>query len=57
MGATIEYGTMEVVDREKLFIQYQNVANNKMVCEKARVGMLPLSEEPYLSEAYKRKKA
>lgn len=57
MGATIEYGTMEVVDREKLFKQYQNVANNKMVCEKARVGMLPLSEEPYLSEAYKRKKA
>ena len=57
MGATIEFGTMEVLNRENLFEQYKNVANNKMVCEKARLGILPLSQEPYLSEAYKRKKA
>ena len=56
-GATIEYGNMDVLDREKLFERYKLIANNKIVCEQARVGMLALSQDAYLNEAYKRKKS
>ena len=56
-GATIEYGNLEVLDREKLFERYKLIANNKIVCEQARVGMLALSQDAYLNEAYKRKKS
>ena len=56
-GATIEYGNMDVLDRDKLFERYKLIANNKIVCEKARVGMLALSQDSYLNEAYKRKKS
>ena len=56
-GATIEYGNLEVLDREKLFERYKLIANNKIVCEQARVGMLALSQDAYLNEAYRRKKS
>ena len=32
-------------------------SNNRMNCEKARVGMLPLTNDAYLTEAHKRKKS
>ena len=56
-GATIDYGNMDVLDRDKLFERYKLIANNKIVCEKARVGILSLSQDAYLNEAYKRKKS
>ena len=56
-GATIEYGNMDVLDRDKLFERYKAIANNKIVCEQARAGMLSLSQDAYLTEAYKRKKS
>tara|TARA_B100000029_G_scaffold514436_1_gene617210 strand:+ start:281 stop:1924 length:1644 start_codon:yes stop_codon:yes gene_type:complete len=56
-GATIEYGNMDVLDRDKLFERYKSIANNKIVCEQARAGMLSLSQDVYLTEAYKRKRS
>ena len=56
-GATIEYGNMDVLDRDKLFERYKLIANNKIVCEKARTGMVALSQDAYLNEAHKRKKS
>ena len=56
-GATIEYGNMDVLDRDKLFERYKAIANNKIVCEQARAGMLSLSQDVYLTEAYKRKRS
>ena len=55
-GTTIEFGNMEVLDRDKLFERYKAIATNKIICEKARVGILPLSKDRYLIEAHKRKK-
>ena len=56
-GATMKYGNVEPVDREKLFKTYTDVATNRMSCEKARVGMLTLTNDAYLAEAHKRKKS
>ena len=56
-GATIEYGNMDVLDRDKLFERYKLIANNKIVCEQARTGMVALSQDAYLNEAHKRKKS
>jgi len=56
-GATMEFGNTELVDREKLFERYKAVAINKITCERARVGDIPLTQDSYLTEAYKRKKS
>ena len=57
MGATIEFGNLEVLDRNKLFEKYKAIATNKITCEKARVGALALNQDAYLTEAHKRKKS
>jgi len=57
MGATIEFGNLEVLDRDKLFEKYKAIATNKITCEKARVGALALNQDAYLTEAHKRKKS
>ena len=56
-GATMRYGSIQPIDREKIFQEYKDVANNRMNCEKARVGILSLTNDAYLDEAHKRKKS
>ena len=56
-GATMRYGNIQPVDRDKIFQEYKDAANNRMNCEQARVGRLPLTDDAYLSEAHKRKKS
>ena len=53
VGAMIDGGNLESFDREKFWNMMTNRANNKLVAEKIRCGMLEMHPERFIQEAYK----
>jgi hypothetical protein len=53
IGAQVEHGIIEPIDRQKIFEKCKQRAMNKIVVEKIRSGAAKLQEESFITEANK----
>ena len=51
IGAQVEHGVIEPINREKLFERYKGMAQNKLVLEKIRSGMATLQNDTFIEMA------
>ena len=55
-GAQISFGSLNPIDQQKIFDLYKNRAVNKLQTERVRCGLLPITNPPFIAEAYNRKR-
>jgi len=51
IGAVVDHGIVDPISRDKVFENYKNRANNKIVIEKIRTGLLSLVPEKFIEVA------
>lgn len=51
IGAQVEHGVIEPINREKLFERYKGMGQNKLVLEKIRSGMATLQKDTFIEMA------
>jgi len=51
IGAVVDHGVVDPIDRNKVFQQYKARADNKIITEKIRCGMLSLIPEKFIEVA------
>ncbi len=51
IGAVVDHGIVDPISRDKVFENYKNRANNKIVIEKIRTGLLSLAPEKFIEVA------
>jgi hypothetical protein len=56
-GAHMGQGVLEATDKQQVFDRYKQRAMHKNQVEQARVGIFPLVDAPYVTEAHNRKKS
>ena len=55
-GAQISFGSLNPIDQQKIFDLYKSRAVNKLQTERVRCGLLPITNPPFIAEAYNRKR-
>jgi hypothetical protein len=56
IGAVVEHGIVEPINRENIFNQFKSRAQNQVVVDKLRVGELSLQSEKFIEVANNGKK-
>ena len=51
IGAVVEHGIVDPIDREKIFQQFKSRAENKLLTEQLRTGMASLSPDKFIEVA------
>jgi len=51
IGAVVDHGIVDPISRDKVFENYKNRANNKIITEKIRTGLLSLAPEKFIEVA------
>ena len=51
IGAVVEHGIVDPIDREKIFQQFKNRGENKLLTEQLRTGMASLSPDKFIEVA------
>ena len=54
IGAQVEHGVIEPIDREKLLEKCINQGKNKVIIEKIRTGIARIQDEKFIEEANKK---
>ena len=51
IGAVVDHGVVEPINRDKIFQRYQQYAQNKLVVEKIRSGMASIDQDSFIKAA------
>ena len=52
IGAIVDHGVVDPINREKIFNQYRQMAENKLTIEKIRTGIATLMPEKFIEVAH-----
>jgi hypothetical protein len=51
IGAVVDHGVVEPIDKQKIFNKYKEQARNQVVVEQVRSGLAHLNPEPFIEVA------